>query len=138
MGTGPLGYLLNAALESAAKAAQYAAMAGLGATSPVTARKLPATSAAGCGHVGAVSTYRIPDSMRRLIEARDQTCRFPICRLPAWRTDMDHTILYDLGGPTCRCNVSAECRHHHRLKQLSGWQLSQPRPGISCGRPRPG
>ncbi|HLQ54712.1 MAG TPA: hypothetical protein VK162_10610, partial [Streptosporangiaceae bacterium] len=41
-----------------------------------------------------------------------------------------HAIPYDLGGPTCRCNVSAECRHHHRLKQLNGWQLSQPRPGI--------
>jgi len=43
---------------------------------------------------------------------------------------MDHTIPYDLGGPTCRCNISAECRHHHRLKQLKGWQLRQPQPGV--------
>ncbi len=134
VGPGTLDCLLSAALESATRAASSAAVAGLGVMSPVTTRKLPATSAAGCGHVGAVSTYRIPDSMRRLIEARDQTCRFPVCRLPAWRTDMDHAIPYDLGGPTCRCNVSAECRHHHRLKQLNGWQLTQPRPGILVWR----
>jgi len=22
------------------------------------------------------------------------------------------------------------CRHHHRLKQLEGWQLTQPEPGV--------
>jgi hypothetical protein len=119
-----LGKLLNVALEAAAKVALAAAKADLGAG--------PAAGCppAGCGHPGAVSSYRIPDSMRRLIEARDQTCRSPVCRQPAWRTDMDHTIPYDLGGPTCRCNVSAECRHHHRLNQLKGWQLRQPQPGV--------
>jgi hypothetical protein len=119
-----LGKLLNVALEAAAKTALAAARADLDA-SPAAG-----SSPAGCGHLGAVSSYRIPDSMRRLIEARDQTCRSPVCRQPAWRTDMDHTIPYDLGGPTCRCNVSAECRHHHRLKQLKGWQLRQPQPGV--------
>ena len=145
-GSAVLGRLLDAALTAAAKAAQAAARAGLGTgigmgtgiglgtgigTGTGTADARPSvSSAARCGHVGAVSSYRIPDSMRRLIEARDQTCRFPGCRRPAWRTDMDHTIPYDLGGPTCRCNVSAECRHHHRLKQLKEWQLSQPQPGF--------
>jgi hypothetical protein len=128
-GSALLGKLLDAALKAAAKTAQAAARARMG-TGTAAARGLPASPPARCGHVGAVSSYRIPDSMRRLIEARDQTCRFPACRQPAWRTDMDHTIPYDLGGPTCRCNVSAECRHHHRLKQLNGWQLSQPRPGF--------
>ena len=115
--------LLNVALEAAAKTALAAARADLDASAA-------GSSPAGCGHPGAVSSYRIPDSMRRLIEARDQTCRSPVCRQPAWRTDMDHTIPYDLGGPTCRCNVSAECRHHHRLKQLKDWQLRQPQPGV--------
>lgn len=119
-----LGKLLNVAREAAAKTALVATSADLDA-SPAAG-----SSPAGCGHPGAVSSYRIPDSMRRLIEARDQTCRSPVCRQPAWRTDMDHTIPYDLGGPTCRCNVSAECRHHHRLKQLKGWQLRQPQPGV--------
>jgi Domain of unknown function (DUF222) len=119
-----LGKLLNAAREAAAKTALAAARADLDA-SPAAG-----SSPAGCGHPGAVSSYRIPDSMRGLIEARDQTCRSPVCRQPAWRADMDHTIPYDLGGPTCRCNVSAECRHHHRLKQLKGWQLRQPQPGV--------
>ena len=119
-----LGKLLNVAREAAAKTALAAARADLDA-SPAAG-----SSPAGCGHPGAVSSYRIPDSMRGLIEARDQTCRSPVCRQPAWRTDMDHTIPYDLGGPTCRCNVSAECRHHHRLKQLKDWQLRQPQPGV--------
>jgi Domain of unknown function (DUF222) len=87
-----------------------------------------------CKHDGAVSGYRVPASMRAFLEARDQTCRFPSCRQPAWRSDMDHTIAYHLGGRTCRCNLSAECRYHHKLKQLSDWNLSQPTPGFLVWR----
>ena len=36
--------------------------------------------------------------MRRLINDRDTTCRFPTCRQPASRTDCDHTVAYDTGG----------------------------------------
>ena len=131
-GSDVLGKLLDMALEAAAKTLRTAARAGWDLSSGMAlARSLPAAGPpAGCGHAGAVSGYRIPDSMRRLIEARDQTCRFPVCRLPAWRTEMDHTIPYDLGGPTCRCNVSAECKHHHRVKHSQGWRLSQHRPGF--------
>ncbi|MBO0817374.1 MAG: HNH endonuclease [Actinobacteria bacterium] len=87
-----------------------------------------------CQHEDAVPGYRVPDSMRALLEARDRTCRHPGCRCPAWRSDQDHTIPYEQGGPTCPCNLSSECRHHHRLKQLSNWLLSQPRPGVLTWR----
>jgi hypothetical protein len=83
-----------------------------------------------CDHRLAVACYRIPKGLRRLLEARDRTCRFPSCRQPAWRSDMDHTVAHHLGGRTCGCNLSAECRHHHRLKQQPGWILRQPAPGL--------
>ena len=139
--------MLDAALAAGAKAVRRAAAERANADSTIADGTVSETPTAcpgsgdvrspgsvgrpaSCGHSGAVSGYRIPDSMRRLIEVRDQTCRYPICRIPASRTDMDHTIPYDQGGPTCRCNVSGECRHHHRLKHLKGWRLSQPRPGF--------
>jgi uncharacterized protein DUF222 len=83
-----------------------------------------------CTHEESTPAYRVPDRMRARVEARDQTCRFPTCRQPAWRCDQDHTISYRLGGPTCPCNLSPECTRHHRLKHLPNWRLDQPRPGM--------
>ena len=82
-----------------------------------------------CTHVDAASGYGIPDRMRDLIEVRDQDCGFPICRRPASRCDLDHTVPYDQGGPTCPCNISCGCRHDHRMKGSTAWRLRQPRPG---------
>ena len=82
-----------------------------------------------CTHEAAVPGYRIPDRMRAVIEARDQDCGFPICRRPATQCDLDHTVPYDQGGLTCTCNLSGECRRHHRMKGLTRWHLRQPRPG---------
>jgi hypothetical protein len=82
-----------------------------------------------CTHANAASGYRIPDRMRDLIEVRDQDCGFPICRRPASRCDLDHTVPYDQGGPTCPCNISPGCRHDHRMKGSTAWRLRQPRPG---------
>ena len=28
------------------------------------------------------------------------------------------------------CNHNPLCRHHHRVKQLQGWRLEQPEPGV--------
>jgi hypothetical protein len=82
-----------------------------------------------CTHANAASGYRIPDRMRDLIEVRDQDCGFPICRRPASRCDLDHTVPYDQGGPTCPCNISPGCRHDHRMKGSTAWRLRQPRAG---------
>ena len=82
-----------------------------------------------CTHAHAVPGYRIPDRMRDLIEVRDQVCGFPICRRPASRCDLDHTVPYDQGGLTCPCNISGGCRHDHRMKGSTAWRLRQPRPG---------
>jgi hypothetical protein len=87
-------------------------------------------AAGGCTHEEASPGYRVPDTMRALVEARDQTCGFPTCRQPAWRCEQDHTIAHRLGGPTCPCNLSPECSRHHHLKHLPSWRLDQPRPGV--------
>jgi hypothetical protein len=78
------------------------------------------------GHGG----YRPPAAMRRLVIARDHTCRFPSCRAPATRCDHDHTLAHHRGGPTCPCNLALLCRRHHRLKQRPHWTLTQPWPGV--------
>jgi hypothetical protein len=79
-----------------------------------------------CSHHDASAAYR---PAPRLVVARDGTCTFPPCGQPAWRADLDHTIPWHLGGPTCPCNLSARCRTHHQIKQLPGWKLEQPQLG---------
>jgi Domain of unknown function (DUF222) len=89
----------------------------------------PADPGAACRHQDAAAGYRIPGRLRAVVEARDQHCRYPICRRPAAQCDLDHTVPYDQGGLTCRCNLSGGCRRHHRMKTLTSWRLRQPRPG---------
>ncbi|HWG00375.1 MAG TPA: hypothetical protein VG164_00825 [Trebonia sp.] len=81
--------------------------------------------AGGCAHTLEVTTYRAPGTMRRWLNARDGTCRNPVCRRRASQCDQDHTVAYDKGGRTCTCNLGALCRLHHQVKQLRGWRLSQ-------------
>jgi hypothetical protein len=122
-GSGPLAAILATALHAAAKAvaARRSRTAAGGCTQEV---------AGSCAHQEASPGYRVPDAMRALVEARDQTCGFPTCRQPAWRCEQDHTIAHRLGGPTCPCNLSPECSRHHHLKHLPSWRLDQPRPGV--------
>ena len=96
------------------------------------ARKHAAADAAagGCAHLPATRGYRPSLSLREYVVARDQTCRSPGCRRPAWRGDLDHTVPYECGGETCACNLGGLCRTHHRLKQMAGWRLQQLRPGV--------
>jgi hypothetical protein len=92
-------------------------------------RRSSANPGAACRHEDVAAGYRIPGRLRALVEARDQHCRYPICRRPAAQCDLDHTVPYDQGGLTCRCNLSGGCRRHHRMKTLTSWRLRQPRPG---------
>ena len=57
-----------------------------------------------------------------LVRLRDRTCRFPGCRQPAHRCDLDHVIPWP-AGPTSADNLAALCRHHHRLKHQTSWTV---------------
>ncbi len=59
------------------------------------------------------------------VRCRDVTCRAPGCDRPAVGCDLDHTIPYGDGGPTCAWNIKCLCRFHHLLKTFWGWHDEQ-------------
>ncbi|OSP04965.1 HNH endonuclease signature motif containing protein [Microbacterium sp. LEMMJ01] len=68
------------------------------------------------GQVIETDAYSPTESMRRLLRARDEHCRFPGCRQPVHRCDIDHTWDHAKGGPTRVDNLAHLCRGHHVLK----------------------
>jgi hypothetical protein len=80
----------------------------------------------GHGHDG----YRPPVALCRQVMERDGRCMAPSCRRPAHQADLDHTVPFHRGGPTCACNLAVLCRHHHRLKSRPGWRVIQIWPGV--------
>jgi Domain of unknown function (DUF222) len=70
------------------------------------------------------TTYRPPAALADHVRTRDKTCRFPGCRQPAGRCDLDHSIPYP-EGPTSASNMNCLCRHHHRLKHERNWSMDQ-------------
>jgi hypothetical protein len=86
-------------------------------------------------HTGAVlsvgrTRYRIPADLRRVVQLRDRTCRFPGCRRRAKGCDIDHTKAWQHGGATDICNLACLCRRHHTLKHEMRWQVSQQPGGV--------
>jgi len=69
--------------------------------------------------------YRIPKELRRWLQTRDGTCRFPGCGKKAGRCHIDHTQEWHNGGTTAHDNLAHLCEEHHRLKTLSGWSVEQ-------------
>ena len=74
--------------------------------------------------------YRVPEHLRRYVQVRDQTCRFPGCARPAARCDLDHTVAWEEGGGTSEGNLAHLCRAHHRLKHMAGWDVEQRAGGV--------
>lgn len=77
------------------------------------------------GSVLSVDRYRPSEQMRRTLGARDRHCRFPGCRVPVSRCDLDHTVDAALGGATATDNLAHLCRGHHVLKHHSDWTVTQ-------------
>lgn len=82
------------------------------------------------GNVLSVARYRPSNEIRRRLSLRDAHCRFPGCRIPTSRCDLDHTIDAAKGGRTSTDNLAHLCRGHHTLKHHGGWQVSQGRGGL--------
>lgn len=80
--------------------------------------------------VVAVDRYRPPDRLRYTLMVRDEHCRFPGCRMPTARCDVDHTIAREHDGPTELGNLAHLCRRHHTLKHGSAWRVRQSPDGV--------
>ncbi|QCR41496.1 HNH endonuclease [Microbacterium sp. SGAir0570] len=77
------------------------------------------------GTVLECDTYRPTAAMVRLLRARDRHCRFPGCRQPAIRCELDHTIAASDGGATHVCNLANLCKRHHDVKHHTRWRVRQ-------------
>jgi len=82
------------------------------------------------GTVLAVDRYRPSDQLKRTLRVRDEHCRFPGCRIPVRRCDIDHTTAREHDGPTEVTNLAHLCRRHHTLKHHSAWRVRQTPDGI--------
>jgi hypothetical protein len=69
--------------------------------------------------------YTPSKALADFVRARDLTCRWPGCEVPAVNCDVDHTIPYEEGGPTHAANLKCYCRTHHLVKTFWGWREQQ-------------
>jgi Domain of unknown function (DUF222) len=69
--------------------------------------------------------YRPSAKLAAFVRARDLTCRFPGCRVPAHRCDIDHVLPYPIGA-THPSNLICLCRKHHLLKTfwIGDWSVT--------------
>jgi len=74
--------------------------------------------------------YRVPAGLRRYLQVRDGTCRFPGCGRRAHRCEIDHTTAWAHGGGTDADNLGHLCLGHHRLKHHAGWKAQQHPRGV--------
>jgi len=82
------------------------------------------------GQVLTTDRYRPTADQRRFLAARDETCRFPGCTMPASRCDIDHSTEYAAGGPTAIDNLAHLCESHHVMRHRSDWRIRQLGNGI--------
>lgn len=62
-----------------------------------------------------------PALMRRYLQLRDQTCRFPGCTRKATSAEVDHTIEWRNGGCTEIANLLHLCVAHHHVRHGDQW-----------------
>ncbi|MFD2024871.1 HNH endonuclease signature motif containing protein [Promicromonospora aerolata] len=76
------------------------------------------------------TTYQPGKLLRAAVQARDETCTFLTCDVPAVRGDLDHVVPFDHDpaarppgspGQTRAQNLQPLCRRHHLLKTHAGW-----------------
>jgi hypothetical protein len=78
----------------------------------------------------ASKAYRPGADLTRTIIARDVTCVFPGCRIPAWACEIDHIDSYDLArkelvAQTDKHRCDAKCHGHHDVKTIGLWDSSR-------------
>ena len=82
-------------------------------------------------------SYRVPKVLKAAVQARDRTCVFPGCDVPAFDTQLDHIDPHPFArrlkialakGRTSFVNLHSLCLRHHYLKTHGGW-IIQDTPG---------
>jgi hypothetical protein len=76
------------------------------------------------------TTYHPPADLKRWLEVRDGTCRFPGCNRRAARCEVDHTIDWQHGGGTAFDNLAHLCTLHHHLKHETSWSVQHLAEGV--------
>lgn len=69
------------------------------------------------------TSYRPPADLKRWLQVRDGTCRFPGCNRRATRCDTDHSIDWVDDGRTAFDNLAHLCPMHHHLKHETSWSV---------------
>lgn len=68
------------------------------------------------------TTRRRPTTaQRRVTQARDVTCTFPGCRVPAIDCDLDHGTPWAEAHRTDTDDLTPKCRHDHVIRHRYGW-----------------
>ena len=70
--------------------------------------------------------YRPSRALKRWLEHRDVTCRFPGCGRRAANCDLDHVTAWAEGGATTADNLAHLCRKHHTMKHSTRWRVEKP------------
>lgn len=86
-----------------------------------------------------VDAYEIPEAMARVVRLRNPYDVFPWSGRTSRGLDLDHTRAYQHGAgrppaQTNPDNLGPLSRRAHRAKTHSGWQVSQPFPGVFAWR----
>jgi hypothetical protein len=71
------------------------------------------------------TAYPADALLRKLLEGRDVTCRFPGCVRNAIWCDTEHCEAHDNGGESSCANCGLMCRKHHNLKTHKGFRYSR-------------
>ena len=68
-----------------------------------------------------ITRRRPTTTERHHVQARDRSCIFPGCRMPAVGSDLDHRIPHSEGGPTDTDHLAPLCRYDHCVRHQHGW-----------------
>jgi hypothetical protein len=68
-------------------------------------------------------TRTIPPALRRALQHRDPSCRFPGCHVRVG--EGHHVRHWAQGGPTTLSNLALLCRRHHRVVHEEGYRIER-------------
>jgi 5-methylcytosine-specific restriction endonuclease McrA len=68
-------------------------------------------------------TRTIPPALRRALQHRDPSCRFPGCHVRVG--EGHHVRHWAQGGPTTLSNLALLCRRHHRAVHEEGYRIER-------------